>query len=146
MVNSTFRVFYHNNKKIAVMRTSSAHVKNMLTAQLCYQLLQTGCVKTMVPLLLEFDVYSWNRDSSSFITKAFNAKSECNEISLWQAHHNCPSYKLRGIIIFSSLIIKFLAYFKSWSEKAGKWRVQEGFCFLWIIILQDWRQNEEEWN
>lgn len=108
MVNSTFCILHHNNKKIAIMRASSPHVKNMLTAKLCYQLLQTGYIKATVPLLLEFDVYSWNQDTSSFNTKAFNAKSECNEISLWQAHHNCSSYKLIGVIIFSSLIIKFL--------------------------------------
>lgn len=113
MINSTFCVFYHNNKEDSSTGTSSSHVKNMLTVNLCIS-------QTMVHLLLEFDAYSWDRDSSDFITKAFNAKSEYNEISLWQAHNNCPSYNWRGIIVFSSLTMKLLTYFKSWSEKTGK--------------------------
>lgn len=126
-------------KKIVGIRTSSHPVKIMFNVNLYHPLLQPGCTRTVVHLLLEIDVFSWNRDSSSFIKKTFNADSGCDEISLWQGYNNCPSYKLRGVIVFSSLIIKSLAYFKSWSEKAEKQRVQEGFCFLWIIILQ-WRE------
>ena len=66
-------------------------------------------------------------ESSSFIKKTLDANSGCAEISLWQAHNNCPFHKLRGVIVFSSLVIQFLAYFKSWSEKAEKQKVQEEF-------------------